>query len=651
MARHNLSSLVRYLRQVAGSRQGDGAGDAELLQRYVRNRDEAAFELLVWRHGALVFNVCRRMLSCDQDAEDAFQATFLALVRKAGSISCRNSVAAWLYKVAYRVALEARQRTQKTTAMEKSGGEMLAVQPAYEPLWSDVRPILDEELNRLPERLRRPIVLCYLEGKSNAEAARELGCRLGTIYSRLSRGRELLRQRLQRRGVTLPVAAMTTVLTAGALESAPPISLVRAAARAAFAFVDPSAVAAVSPRVATLAEGVLRTMFVTKLKIAVVMVLVIGVAAGGLLTQARTADPPAEAKADDPPPKPAVGDKKKAEPIPVKVIKPKRGGQPLMVNRPAEVVAAQHQEIVPLVSGTIKDVRVNIGDRVTKGQLLLLLDAPLLAKEVEEAEAALELAKAQVDEAKEAFAVAESEFRTGNVKGDATKVVQAKASLKTTEAKRKLAQVALDKARIQESFTLLKAAFDGVVTRRTADVGNFVQPSDSRLLQPLLTVQRVDRVRVVLQAFNSDAPLIKSGMPAKLWIAGIRGHEYKVSRFSPSLQGNYRQMTVEIDVPNANNQLLPGMTGEVKMPLQETSSHNLIVPASVLTQAQAYGQGSIWLVYVVRDGKAYQKRVTVSSHDGENAEITKGIQASDLVITDSQGVLHDGTPVKIEKAP
>jgi len=649
MARHNLNAMVRYLRQLAVSGQGDGASDAELLERYVRNRDEAAFELLVWRHGALVFNVCRRILSCPQDAEDAFQATFLTLVRKAGSISRRGSVAAWLYKVAYRVALEARQRTRKTTAMEKSGGEMLAVQPADDPLWSDVRAILDEELNRLPERLRRPIVLCYLEGKSNAEAARELGCRLGTIYSRLSRGRELLRRRLQRRGVTLPVAALTTTLAAGAVESAPAIALVRAAARAAFAFADPSASAAVSPRVATLAEGVLRTMFVTKLKIAVVMVLVIGVAVGGVLTQAGTANPQAEAKADDPPPKPVGGEKKDAQPIAVKVVKPKKGGLPLMVDRPAEVVAAQHQEIVPLVSGTIKEVRVDIGDRVKKGQVLLVLDAPLLAKEVQEAEAALELAHAQVDEAKPT--VAEAERLVQSALADTSKLVRAKASLKATEAKRKLAQVALDKARIQEGFTQLKAAFDGVVTRRTADVGNYVQPTDSRLLQPLLTVQRVDQVRIVVQVFNNQAPLIKRGMTAKLWMAGVRGSEYKVSRFSPSLQGGNREMTVEIDIPNADNQLLPGMTGQVLMPLQETSSDSLIVPASAVRQAQAYGQGSISLVYVVRDGKAYQKRVTVSSHDSENAEITKGIEASDLVITDSQGVLHDGRPVKIEKAP
>ncbi len=650
MARHNLGSLVRYLRQLAGSGQGDGASDAELLERYVRNRDEAAFELLVWRHGAMVFNVCRRLLPCEQDVEDAFQATFLALVRKAGSISRRGSVAAWLYKVAYRVALEARQRTRKTAAVEKSGGETLAVQPANDPLWSDVRPILDEELNRLPERLRRPIVLCYLEGKSNAEAARELGCRLGTIYSRLSRGRELLRKRLQRRGVTLPIAAMTTILTANLSESAPPISLVRAAARAALTFADPSPAAAVSPRVATLAEGVLRTMFITKLKIAVVMVVVIGVAAGGLLTQARTADPPAQTKANDPPPKPAGGDKKPAEPITVMVVKPKKGGLPLMVTRPAEVVAAQQQQIVPLVAGTIKEVRVVIGDRVKVGQVLLVLDAPLLAREVEEAAASLELAQAQVEEAQAIVQGTEAQFHAA--KTEFPKLAQAKGSLNAAKAKRRLAQAAFDKARIQESFMQLKAAFDGVVTRRTADVGNYVQPSDSRLLQPLLTVQRIDQVRFVVQVLSDSVPLMERGLPVEIEIPGARGRESKISRFSPSLEGNNREMTVEIDVPNADNRLLPGMVGKVKLPLQRTSPNSLIVPAaSVISQSEPIGQGVIYLVYIVRDGKAHQKRVTVSSQDSENAEITTGIQASDLVITNYPGVLLDGTPVKIEKAP
>ncbi len=639
MARHNLSALVRYLRQLAISAQGDGASDVELLERYVRCRDEAAFELLVWRHGALVFNVCRRILPREQDAEDAFQATFLAFVRKAGSINHRGSVASWLYKVAYRVALKARERTQKAAAREKSGGEMLAVQPADDPAWSDVRPILDDELNRLPERLRRPIVLCYLEGKSNAEAAQELGCRLGTIYSRLSRGRELLRQRLQHRGVTLPAAALTAALAAHSIEAAPAIALIRAAVRAAFAFADSSA-AAVSPRVTTLAEGVLRTMFITKLKIAAVMVLVIGLAAGGMLTQARTAGQPAEARAENPPPKPAGDEKKPAEAIAVKVVKPKKGGLPLTETRPAEVVAAQQQQIVPLVSGTIKEVRVEIGDQVKKGQTLIVLDAPLLAKEVEEATASLELAQAQVAEAQGIVAVEESRERQG-LGGNLQK---ARASLSAARAKVKLAQALLDKARIQESFTQLKAAFDGVVTRRTADPGNFVQPSDSRLLQPLLTVQRIDSVRITTRIPDNYVSLIKQGLPVEeVERSDAHGRQYKISRFSPSLEGSNREMTVEIDVPNADNRLLPGMVIWIKIQLKKPSPDALVVPAQSIFTDQ-----STTYVYIARSGKAHRTPVKVNISDGKNAEIAEGIQASDLIAVSRLGVLEDGQPVKTE---
>jgi RND family efflux transporter MFP subunit len=389
-------------------------------------------------------------------------------------------------------------------------------------------------------------------------------------------------------------------------------------------------------------------MFVTKLKIAAVMVLVICVAAGGVLTQARTEAPQAEAKANDPPPKPASGDKKASEPIAVKVVKPKKGGQLLMVSRPADVVAAQLQQIVPLVSGTIKEVQVDIGDVVKKGQVLLVLDAPLLAKEAEEAEASLELAQAQMQEAEATAALAEAQHAAARI--DPSKLVQAKASLKAARAKVRLAQAALEKMRIQQGFTQLKAAFDGVVTRRTADAGNYVQPSDSRVLQPLLTVQRIDMVRVLFQAGNNEAPLIKRGMSAKLWFAGIGTSEYKVSRFSPSLEGSNREMTVVIDVPNADNHLLPGMAGEVKMPLRETSPESLIVPLPCLVSPGGHPNPFDLRVYIVRDGKAYLKNVAVRYRDGENAEIGEGIVASDLLIINPK-MIPNGTPVKIENAP
>src|SRR5262249_27726737 len=161
--------------------------------------DEAAFEVLLWRHGPMILGVCRRVLDHDADVEDAFQATFLLLVRKAASIQRGASVAAWLYQTAYRVALRARQRSRKRTVTGRS--QLVTSDPAEEVLWRDVRPVLDDEINRLPEKYRVPFIRCYLEGCTNEEAAVEMGCPVGTIHSRLSWARERLRSRLTRRGL------------------------------------------------------------------------------------------------------------------------------------------------------------------------------------------------------------------------------------------------------------------------------------------------------------------------------------------------------------------------------------------------------------------------------------------------------------------
>jgi RND family efflux transporter MFP subunit len=493
--------------------------------------------------------------------------------------------------------------------------------------------------------------------------------------------------------------------------------LIQSAARAALAFGDPTARVVVSPRVAELAEGVLRTMFVTKLKIVAAMVLTASVAAG-VLTHGLTASPQTEPQAEDPAAKRIEDRKEEAKPISVRVVKPKKGGLPLMVRRPAEVVAAQQQQVVPLVSGTVKEVRVDIGDRVKKGQVLLVLDAPLLAKDWEQTTSAFEMAQAEEQEAEARVVTAEAEVQAAeaiyrgkladktasdapltrwklelerlqkaekairsqvleetkravhvaeaavaaaeaavagaraDVKIKEGKVLHAKATLKAARAAVRTAHAVMDKARIRESFTQLTAAGDGVVTRRTIDPGNYVQPSDSRLLRPLVTVQRLDTVRIVVQVGRNDAPLIKRGMPVEIEMPGIRRGEYKISRFSPTLEGGNREMTVEIDVPNADNRLLPGLSVEVLMPLQETATDSLIVPSACLlpneVQQKPFQEA---FLFIVRDGKACRKAVRVRSNDGRNAEIAYNIQASDLVIIKNQGELSEGTPVTIEQAP
>ncbi|MBI1915936.1 MAG: sigma-70 family RNA polymerase sigma factor [Planctomycetes bacterium] len=210
-----VGALLRGLRKNLDPSGSAGVADAELLERFARQRDESAFELLVWRHQGMVLGVCRRVLHNAHDAEDAFQATFLALARKAGNISRGEAVAGWLYRVACRVALHARARLgrQVPTHNEAALGCVASPDdPPAEVARRDLSVILDEEVNRLPEKYRLPVVLCYLQGESYREAGRQLRVPLGTVAARLSRARALLQARLARRGVGVCGAALATLL-------------------------------------------------------------------------------------------------------------------------------------------------------------------------------------------------------------------------------------------------------------------------------------------------------------------------------------------------------------------------------------------------------------------------------------------------------
>ncbi len=280
MAAGRLHTVIGQLRRLIGHQSGCQLTDAQLLDDFVGRRDEASFEVLVWRHGTMVLELCRRILRDDHEAEDAFQATFLVLARKAGSIGKRESVGSWLYKVAYRVALRARARGNR--GPDELPADLPAPEGADDLLWRDLRPVLDEEIHRLPEKYRTPFVLCYLEGHTNEEAAEQIGCPKGTVLSRLARGRECLRSRLTRRGLTVSAAGLVTVLSQNAAPAAVPAALVSPTVRAAIAFAAGKAASTLVPSsVAALTEGVLRSLFLTKLKIALTTLLAVAVVAPG----------------------------------------------------------------------------------------------------------------------------------------------------------------------------------------------------------------------------------------------------------------------------------------------------------------------------------------------------------------------------------
>jgi RNA polymerase sigma factor (sigma-70 family) len=286
----SLHTLIQYLRHSIPHRGDVALTDAQLLERWIVQHDPAAFELILWRHGPMVLNTCRRLLPRREDVEDAFQATFLVFVRKAGSIRRREALAAWLHRVACRIAGRTRAANVRRAGREKPIADAQAAPHVDTPALRDLHAILDEEIESLPAHYRRALILCCLEGKSQEEAARLLERPRGTVSSWLTRGRERLRQRLLRRGIVVSTAALAAALTPDALASGCMIPLASSLVRMAGAVAAGGALPAglMSARSIILAEGVLRMMFLTKVKIVAAIALAVAVAAAGVGTWSHT---------------------------------------------------------------------------------------------------------------------------------------------------------------------------------------------------------------------------------------------------------------------------------------------------------------------------------------------------------------------------
>lgn len=289
MARAEASPVVRFIRRFQAAQAEGPDGDARYLDRFLASGDQDAFAALTSRHGPMVFSVCRRVLQNQHDAEDAFQATFLVLARKAGSVRKRASLASWLYGVAYRIACKASAGIGRRRIHE-SQSSCPAQQTGPDAAWNELRAILDEELNRLPEKYRAPLVLCYLEGKTNEEAAAQLGWTKGTVSGRLARARDRLRRRLTRRGLGLSAGMLVGLFGAGTAPAAVPGTLVNATCQAAVSCA--AGKAALGGPAAALAEGVIRAMFVTKCKIILSVLVALALVGGGagVLAQRLTVD-------------------------------------------------------------------------------------------------------------------------------------------------------------------------------------------------------------------------------------------------------------------------------------------------------------------------------------------------------------------------
>jgi RNA polymerase sigma factor (sigma-70 family) len=299
MPEEQLHPILRHLRRRFPGGGAQELTDRELLERFAHHKDEAAFAALVQRHGPMVHGVCRRVLRRAEDAEDAFQAAFLVLARKAAAVAWRESVGRWLYQVAYRVAAEARTRSARRDALDKQAAEHLKPAGASQEGLREVCAVLDEALHGLPARLQQPLVLCYLQGLTRDQAAGQLGWSLRTLERRLAQGRERLRQILTRRGVTLSAALLAGSLTGTLADAAASTRLIAATVQAAAAFTTGSAGpgSGVSAVAAVLAHGAMRGAVAAPARILALLALLLALAAGGvgmyLAAQGSRTDAPA----------------------------------------------------------------------------------------------------------------------------------------------------------------------------------------------------------------------------------------------------------------------------------------------------------------------------------------------------------------------
>ncbi len=271
MSSSTLAAGLLHLRSQLAAQQRGGDSDEQLLHDFTTRRDESAFATLLRRHGPMVLHVCRRVLGHEQDAEDAFQATFLVLAQNAASLRNKTALASWLHGTAYRTAIKARQSAARRRKHEDQTAARSPANPSEELLWREVRVMLDEEIARLPEKYRSVFVLCCLENLSHTEAAQRLGVKVRTASNRLAEARKRLAERLRRRGVELTALLATAGLTTQSA-SALPVGLMAATSKAALAMAASEGLTGVvSVSVVQLVKNATAAMMVSKAKMAVLI--------------------------------------------------------------------------------------------------------------------------------------------------------------------------------------------------------------------------------------------------------------------------------------------------------------------------------------------------------------------------------------------
>ncbi len=372
-------SVIGYLRAIV-DRDEALNNDGEILASFINDRDEQAFASLVKRHGPMVWSVCRGILTNNQDAEDAFQASFLVLVRKAPSIAPRSMVASWLHAVAYQTALQARRNAYRRERREKQVEalpEPVAATIENEP---DLRPLLNRELARLRPIYRAVLVLCDMEGKTRKQAAHQLGWPEGTVAGRLARARTLLAKRLRKRGLLLSNAALAALLLENGTASAVPSALVCSAVEATILTASGQTAAAgvISAKAVTLSRGVLNAMFLTKLKIVIATILFVGcLTASGVFTFTGLGAQPSAISKTEPSAQATNNDSEKEDPKSAldraaagvdKATADLEAARALLVEKQAAFSAASRKAATDKLVDELKQALGQLGQKVTDKQ-------------------------------------------------------------------------------------------------------------------------------------------------------------------------------------------------------------------------------------------------------------------------------------------
>lgn len=670
MTDHHLATILHELRRTAAEQAG--IGDAELLRRFVSNGDEASFELLMWRHARLVWSVCKRILQNHQDAEDAFQVTFLALARQAGRIEKVACLAGWLYKVSYRAALAARAHRTKRRELPLQMVETMAASADGNGLSEHDRRALDQEISRLPERFQIPVVLCYLEGKSVSETALLLGWPRGTVASRLARARQYLRTRLARRG--LEFTADSTKASDRTQEIMPTIAIPLLAKHI---LAGATADSVLAPQVASLTKEVMKAMFLSKLKTqAIVVATVLGLIlagggwairlyAGGLEESPRKdADEPQAKKADDSP-KPKA--RPQAERKTVTVVQPIRREAAPYADYSGRLVALQQVNVQSTVDGRLEKVVFQPGTDVKKGELLFEIDSRSYQLGVEKAKALLARLKTEAIEKQKALQRAQALKKTAAISQEDFDAAASQAS--AAEAALHPAQVDVEQAQLRLEATKITSPLDGRISEPRVHPGNQVDKAlvlaTITALDPIgLSFDMDERSYLHYQHLLREKEVQGAGSALSMGVADETGfpREAILVGFGDRIDEKTGTIRARARFRNPDGLLLPGMFARVRVTFGKP--RNVIeIPRQALSMD---GQTHELYVLIVNDQKQVERRIVkteslavikgpgnllpVSGSEDQKLLIKEGLNPEDWVIIDNVKVnVQPGDEVDVKR--